>query len=56
MNVRLTADEATSLRVAIRMAQSTFTELVSMSASKEARAPFMDVIRTLHSADKKLGG
>ena len=56
MNVRLTADEATTLRVAIRMAQSTFTELVSMSTSKEARAPFVDVIRALHSADRKLAG
>lgn len=54
MNVSLTADEATALRVAIRLAQSTLTELVSMSASKEQRAPLMDAIRRLHSADRKL--
>lgn len=52
--VSLTDDEASAVRVAIRVAQAVNTELVSMSPDKEMRGMLMEMIRHLHSADQKL--
>ena len=54
MKVSLTADEATTVRVAIKMAESAHTHLVSMSPSKEVRQMLMDALRHLHAADRKI--
>lgn len=54
MKVTLTDEEATAVRVAIRMAESANTQLVSMSPSEEVRRMLMELLRLLHSADKKL--
>jgi hypothetical protein len=52
--VSLTDNEATALRVAIRLAQAVNTELVSMTPSEELRGTLMGLIRNLHTADRKL--
>ncbi len=56
VKVTLTDDEVTVTRVALRLAQTTYTDLMSMSPSREVRQMFMEAMRRLNAVDKKLGG
>lgn len=53
-SVRFKDDEAKALLIAVRLAQGTFTELISMSTTREARAPLMNLVRDLETAAQKL--
>jgi hypothetical protein len=55
VKVTVSDDEARTVRVAIRLAETAYTSMLSMSPSTEMRTMLMGALGQLHSVDKKFG-